>query len=111
MGNLAVQRSLSPRFQKVRFSIRGEAAFLSFASIIITGIRKGGELMETQIRSLRKARGLTISALSMKANVNASLLSCMERRKVAAGNRARGAVSAFLGVSQSEIFDQDGFAV
>ena len=72
---------------------------------------KGGEGLDSRIRTLRKARGLTISELSIGAKVNASLFSCMEPRKVVAGERVRGAVSAFLGVSQSEIFDQDGFAV
>ena len=72
---------------------------------------EGGEGLDSRIRTLRKARGLTISALSIGAKVNASLLSCMERRKVVAGERVRGAVSAFFGIPQSEIFDQDGFAV
>ena len=83
MGSFAAQGFLLPRFQNVRFSIREKRPFVFYQ--IITVHLEGGEGLDSRIRTLRKARGLSISALSIGANVNASLLSCMERRKVVAG--------------------------
>lgn len=65
----------------------------------------------TLVKELRQKRGLSIAAMSFETRVNATTLSLLERRKVVPSSRVREAVSSFLGISDTQAFDGEGFAV
>ena len=62
-------------------------------------------------RQLRQQRGLSIAALSHEILDNASTLSSVERRKIAASKNVRRKLSEFFSVPESQLFDTDGLAI
>lgn len=54
----------------------------------------------TQVREMRQRQGLSITAMSFETRVNATTLSMLERRRLAASPRVRKAVSSFLGIPE-----------
>jgi ribosome-binding protein aMBF1 (putative translation factor) len=65
----------------------------------------------TNIRALREEQKLSITGLSHQLQVNATVLSLAERRKLAPSARVRKEVCAFLGLSEQQAFDTEGLAV
>ncbi|MDR3165769.1 MAG: helix-turn-helix transcriptional regulator [Synergistaceae bacterium] len=65
----------------------------------------------TRIRELRQGRGLSVIDLAFETRIHPSLLSCVERRKSAASDRVKNALSSFFGVDESSVFEHDGLAL
>ena len=65
----------------------------------------------TQIRELRKAKGLTISKLSHAAGVNASVISWAELGKLPASRAVREALSKYYDRKEENLFQENGFAI
>jgi ribosome-binding protein aMBF1 (putative translation factor) len=65
----------------------------------------------TRIRELRQGKGLKAIDLAYAIHVHPALLSSIERRKLAASVKAKGALCSFFGVKEGEMFDADGLAV
>jgi transcriptional regulator with XRE-family HTH domain len=65
----------------------------------------------TRIRELRQKKGLRAIDLAFSTKIHPSNLSSIERRKLAASMKAKGALCSFFGVREDEVFDADGLAV
>jgi ribosome-binding protein aMBF1 (putative translation factor) len=68
-------------------------------------------MTETRIKQARQKQGLSIAGLSYRIAIHPTTISMIERRKLAASQRARGAVCDFLGLDESKAFDSNGLAV
>jgi len=65
----------------------------------------------TGARVLRISKGLSITALSHEIRANPSILSMMERRRLAPSRNVREALSLFFSVPENQLFDDDGLAI
>jgi len=81
------------------------------SDIVVTITKTNGGDFVTRLRAEREKRNLTISKLSHAANINVSVASLAERKKLAPSSRFRTSVSEYLGISEESLFDDQGFAI
>ncbi len=65
----------------------------------------------TKIRALRIENDLTAKTLAEQLKLDQSVLSFVERRKSKASDRVRLKLCKFFGVAETELFNDDRFAV
>ncbi len=65
----------------------------------------------TKIRELRQDLKRSILDMSYDIRVSSSVISAVERKKMTAPARVKEAISSFFKVQESEIFDDNGFAI
>lgn len=65
----------------------------------------------TKIRELREKKGLNIIEVSHITRINPTVLSQVERRKLAPGKWVCATICEFFGIHENEAFDSDGLAV
>ena len=64
--------------------------------------------MENKIREYREKAGLSQTKLGIMAGIATSNMSALERGKVAPWPKVRKALAKILGVSQTELFPENG---
>ncbi|WP_270553830.1 helix-turn-helix transcriptional regulator [Cloacibacillus evryensis] len=65
----------------------------------------------TKIRALRIENDMTAKAVAEQLRLDKSVLSFVERRKAKASDRVRLKLSSFFGVAETELFNNERFAV
>ena len=65
----------------------------------------------TKIRALRIENDLTAKTLAEQLKLDQSVLSCVERGKSKASDRVRLKLCKFFGVAETELFNNERFAV
>ena len=65
----------------------------------------------TKIRALRIENDMTAKTLAEQLKLDKSVLSFVERRKAKASDRVRLKLCKFFGVAETELFNNERFAV
>ncbi len=65
----------------------------------------------TKIQKLRFDRNLKAKDIAKDLNINATIISTVEGRKVKASDRVRYKLSSFYGVPEEELFSGDRYAI